>query len=399
MVVFPLKTATSAEVLGILLNSMFQIFNIKKVLTDNGPCFREKSMLETLSALSVEMIPTSALNPKSKGLIEHKVKTIKNALKKALVSSENNQWLGLPLIIAKQLNSSYSSRTSHCPYEVVFGSLIAENNPVLRDLPIGKPHTLVQNSTMQIESKNKFFNKCIEEIRHFIAEKVSKEHAYKNKGKIKSTFEIGSIVFVKDNSYVPGVQIALKSRYHHSPYEVLNTYFTTTLVKRIADGFIALYSNDLLKQFNPLDPLFSTLPVEILKLLKIPYERWNIADLSLIQKMDPLDLPDAQILFDPENPENYSYNFDAISQPSDTIIPETAQQSQDRDGNYNMKKRKIKNTNKISQTVTKEDNIHNHALIPNVENASSDEEDIDTPKLKSVTFATDNLTDEITNET
>ena len=48
-----------------------------------------------------------------------------------------------------------------------------------------------------------------------------------------------------------------------SPYIVVRPLWTTTLVKRLADGFTTLYSNNDLKKYNGGSPLFSDLPVEI----------------------------------------------------------------------------------------------------------------------------------------
>ena len=46
--IFPLKTKTSTEVSKILLYSVCQHFNVKKIHTDNGSAFRSKDFLKEL---------------------------------------------------------------------------------------------------------------------------------------------------------------------------------------------------------------------------------------------------------------------------------------------------------------------------------------------------------------
>ena len=48
VVIIPLKSKTASEVTRAVLNSLFQQFNIKRIHTDNGPCFRSTAWLEPL---------------------------------------------------------------------------------------------------------------------------------------------------------------------------------------------------------------------------------------------------------------------------------------------------------------------------------------------------------------
>jgi hypothetical protein len=50
---------------------------------------------------------------------------------------------------------------------------------------------------------------------------------------------------------------SLKTKFHPSPYIVVKSYNTTILVKRLADGFMSVYSNDDIKKNIQLLALYS----------------------------------------------------------------------------------------------------------------------------------------------
>ena len=68
-----------------------------------------------------------------------------------------------------------------------------------------------------------------------------------NKNKIKKQFKENDIVFVLDRYNLPGNSRPLKTKFYASPCVVLHSFYTTTLIQRIDDGFRALYSNTTLK--------------------------------------------------------------------------------------------------------------------------------------------------------
>jgi hypothetical protein len=51
LLIFPLKSKTNAEISKVLRDGVFQIFNIKRIRSDNGPGFRSKPWLESMAAL------------------------------------------------------------------------------------------------------------------------------------------------------------------------------------------------------------------------------------------------------------------------------------------------------------------------------------------------------------
>ena len=98
---------------------------------------------------------------------------------------------------------------------------------------------------------------------------------------------------------MPGNSRPLHTKLQASPYIVVRPLWTTTLVKRLADGFTTLYSNDDLKKYHGGSPLFSDLPVEISKVLLHSFTDLLASDLTTITKYDNLDLPKGIQLYDP----------------------------------------------------------------------------------------------------
>jgi hypothetical protein len=73
--------------------------------------------------------------------------------------------------------------------------------------------------------------------------------------------------------------------------------FTTTLVKRIADGFISLYSNDDLKKYEGTSPLFANIPKEVARVLLHSFQDLLESDITTITKNDLFTVPNSIELF------------------------------------------------------------------------------------------------------
>ena len=118
------------------------------------------------------------------------------------------------------------------------------------------------------------------------------------KNRIQKHFQVNDYVFVLDRYTVPGSSRPLKTKFHPSPYIVIRPLWTTTLIKRLADGFTALYSNDDLKKYSGNSPLFANLPPEVSRVLLHDFQDLMESDFSIITKHDKLDLPTGIELFD-----------------------------------------------------------------------------------------------------
>ena len=77
--IFPLKTKTATEISKLILYSVCQHFNVKKIHSDNGPGFRSANFLKEMAALGVKIVSTAALHPA--------VQTVKVLMKKIVALS------------------------------------------------------------------------------------------------------------------------------------------------------------------------------------------------------------------------------------------------------------------------------------------------------------------------
>jgi hypothetical protein len=177
------------------------------------------------------------------------------------------------------------------------GSLFLNNQ-------IAEPHYTVKNNTVLINRLSDEIKEMKDIAISHISESKQLQSQRVNKNRTSKEFKQNDIVFVLDRSVVEGNPQVLRTKYSPSPYVVVNPSFTTTLVKRIADGFTALYSNDDLKSFKRLDPIFNTLPVPVLKVLQHEFSNFINEDFATLTEFDKLELPDSLELFIPN--ENYS---------------------------------------------------------------------------------------------
>jgi hypothetical protein len=129
-----------------------------------------------------------------------------------------------------------------------------------------------------------------------------------NRNRTNKEYKRDDIVFVLDRSIVEGTSQALRTKFSPSPYVVINPTFTTTVVRRIADGFQGSYSNNDLKLYKRFSPEFNNLPVEVSKILMHDFKDFISTDFSVIATHDNLELPTSLELFVPD--ENYEDNED-----------------------------------------------------------------------------------------
>ena len=156
---------------------------------------------------------------------------------------------------------SVTPRTGYKPAEMIFGQENMSESFLDREKLLPSHH-LVQNSKQQIESLTEDLKEMSTKAKEKLIELRQESHERINKTRISKTFKPNDIVFVLDRYTLPGNPRPLKLKFFPSPWVVLKPYFTTCLVKRLADGFTALYSMDDLKLYKGADPIFSTLPPE-----------------------------------------------------------------------------------------------------------------------------------------
>ena len=151
--IIPLKSKQSEAIARALKDSVLQIFNVKRIHSDNGPGFRSKEWLSTMAALNINMIGSAALHPAGRGQIERLVGTVKIMLKKMLSVQTSLNWEYLPYLCARIINSTVSPKTGFTPQSMVFGTL-GENESMLSLNNLVQPHHMVLSNKQHIEDLN-----------------------------------------------------------------------------------------------------------------------------------------------------------------------------------------------------------------------------------------------------
>jgi len=315
-IIAPLKSKSSSEVTRVLLYNVLQNFNVHKIHSDNGPAFRSKSWLEIMAALNITIINTSALHPAGRGQIERLVGTIKLMMKKMLATKPTFNWEYIPYLVAKILNNTISPKTNFTPAQMVFG--YESNDPTFNLEIIAPPHALVKNHRIHIDKLSADIKEMTNSARDRLTQLKLITNEKLNKNKVTKSFKVNDYVFVLDRANIPGNPRPLHTKLQPSPYIVVRPLFTTTLVKRLADGFITLYSNNDLKVYKGGSPLFKDLPPEISKILLHSFTDLLASDLTTITKFDNLDIPTGIQLYDPLSHDN-EIDQDQLDHDNDQI--------------------------------------------------------------------------------
>jgi Reverse transcriptase (RNA-dependent DNA polymerase)/RNase H-like domain found in reverse transcriptase len=290
ILIYPMRSKKNSEVAKILRDNVLQIFNIRKIRSDNGPVFRSIEWLEQMSALGIEIINSSSLNPSSNGGIERAVQTVKVLYKKLLATRPTYNWDYLNLMVSKIYNTSINPQNGFKPAELVFGQ--GEQSSSCLDLEsMATPHHLVKNKKTHIEVMTKDIKTMTEQAKEKL-EKLRERTAERlNRNGINKGIKQYDYVFIKDRSEIPGAPRPLRTKLDASPYVVLSVKYTTVLVRRISDGFTSLYSMDDVKKFDATSPLFADLPKEITEILLNDFKDLLSEDFTKIMKYDELRIP------------------------------------------------------------------------------------------------------------
>jgi hypothetical protein len=273
-----------------IFSHVLQLFNVKKLHSDNGPAFRERSFLTLMASMNVKVIASAALHPAGRGMIERRVGLVKMMLKKILATSPTFNWEMIPFLLAKIHNATKDLTTNSSPSDMVFGSYRGDApfmNALAEQAP---PHYLVKNNKTRIEQLTQEIRKLTEEAQQQIFAQKQKRNESLNKNRMENPLKVGDYVFHVDSSIVPGQNKSLRTRLSPSPYVVLKPLYSTTLVKRLADGLISLYKNVDLKKFDPNDTLYKDLSPIIKNVLRNKFEDLLANDFEDITREDKLPL-------------------------------------------------------------------------------------------------------------
>jgi hypothetical protein len=164
-----------------------------------------------------------------------------------------------------------------------------------------------------------------------------------------------------DRYNLPGNSRPLKTTFLPSPYVVIEPYYTTTLVERLADKFRTLISNDDLKKYNPELPNFvESLPQEVLKILVNRYSDLIQHDIRKIAENDSLKIPPGVNLLEKESKKSKTLSpivrgrapsgpENIISSPSPPLLLSEEEDFEDDFVEFNEKERNVNNVNNVQQ--------------------------------------------------
>ncbi len=226
-------------------------------------------------------------------------------MKKFLSTRPTLQWQYLPYLVSKVLNNGISPKIGFKPAEMVFGKEGA-GQMYLDSEKLAPPHHIVMTDKEHIESITADIRKMTAEATDRLTQLRLITNKRLNKTQVKKEFKPGDYVFTIDRTIIPGNPRPLKTKLNPSPYVVLRPIHTTTLIRRLADGFTTLYSNNDLKLYSGSSPLFNMLPPEVSKVLLHDFKDLLSSDLTTITKHDPLNVPNAVKLYTENAPETES---------------------------------------------------------------------------------------------
>ena len=313
--IHPLETKSAKEVSRLFMHAVLIPFDVKKVHQDNGKAFRAHDWLELMSLFDVTIINTSAINPEARGFVERTVGLVKLMMKKylATASSGTLYWDMINYAVNKVMNYSIDPSLKLIPAQMVFGT--DTNGPAfLRNEPMAQPHYSVKNNKVRLEQMSKEINEMVQYANEQWTLMKTETNERLNKNRITKRWVPNDIVFVLDRLQIPGNTRPLKLKFNPSPYVVIRCLFSTSLLRRLSDGFIALYANDHLKKYDGADPIFATLPPEINKILLNKFQDFLTDDFTQIAKFDTFDIQTGIQLYDPDNDQFQQ------EQPSETNL-------------------------------------------------------------------------------
>jgi hypothetical protein len=206
--------------------------------------------------------------------VEAQVKVLTRLLTKALTISDRYDWTDLYWFCTTLLNNSFHESIQSVPSTLVFGSRTFDDGGLglnhgkhlqsrLLQLP-GFKEDIAELKKI-IDKRLAFARETLEKTRITMAE-------HYNKGKFENNLlKTGDIVFVKNFSQaVSGTSIKLRPTLYCSPFMVVDTAAKTVLCVRLTDGYSIQCHLDFVRKYRSKDPMFASLPAEVLQVLGEP---------------------------------------------------------------------------------------------------------------------------------
>lgn len=374
---FPLKSKTSDEVIYIFKYAIFPFFNVKKILSDNGPCFTSNTFLEVLNSLGIEKISIARFSPTSNGLAESRVKYVKKSLKRILAISETKFWHAYIPLIVKAHNVHKCTKTGFSPLQLLYAD--SENCDSIFNINEIKESSLSSNKKILFDHSSVANKQAIEIVREMIRSQNVNSRSYLNVNRKLPKFETGDYVFVLDRSIVVGVNPSLRTKFSTDVFVVLKVHFSTLTLARCADNFTSIYSKVHVKKYIPHDPEFN-IPIEVKDILSIDLQMWDETAFEAIRKFTKFEHPTLAEELNGKDNEGYVLNDDIIDEETTQLFEpiETTKQldSSIKPGEKQITPTIIPTQKKNTNLVRKKYNLRSNP-IPIEGDDENDEEDED----------------------
>ena len=302
VIIIPLKTKKASEIEHMLMIALLQQRNVERIHSDNGPGFRSLPHLAILAAMHIKVVATASLSPIGRGKIERLVGITKIMMRRILATRPSYNWAYIPMLVAIAINTTISPRTGFKPCVMVGGS--EQAGLTFMDLQgIAPLHFMIKNDRMHVEELHKDLQKSLKIARERLIEVQNMRNLQLNKNKINKDINVNDYVFVLDRAKVAGASRPLKTKLQCTPNIVISVRHTSSVVRRLSDGFTSLYSHNDLKRYSGGNPLFKDLPKEVKEILVNKFSDLLAEDLTTIARYDPLEVPNALQLIDFESGE------------------------------------------------------------------------------------------------
>ena len=286
----PVVSKSMSEFMHCFRHSIWQVFRPAFIVADNALTWNNETIIKDLAInCKVSLVQTSALHPQARGHIESQAKIVKNSLKKYLALANNYSWVALLPTLSQLLNTTKQSRTTKAPFEILFGEGTRLANGLwdtLKAKPKIHPTAYKFEQVIEQQSNNKL--KIYKEAQGIVNEGKKDRNKEINKKRGTGNFKKGQIVFVLDKTLS---KLKLAPTYQKSPYIVVEVLYTSAYVFRLTDGFVADYSLEFLKKFEPRDHIYNDMPENIKNILQKDISDYENVDLIDLMNFDDYELP------------------------------------------------------------------------------------------------------------
>ena len=188
-------------------------------------------------------------------------------MKSMLLNRKNYNWVDLAWLAGVMLNNAVNPVTKVTPYQAVFGEAAkTECNIGLRLTRAKMP--LILDASLRRQAKD-----LADELRAMHKEvKREIEHAKlitwgrKNKGKVSHSFQVGDVIFIKDNRLPPpGGNPKLRPALQKSPFVITGVNSYMLKIMRIVDKMpTRITPKDAVKYEASNEHLFKDIPAAVL---------------------------------------------------------------------------------------------------------------------------------------